>query len=217
MPNLHVVNHPLIRDKVTWMRATTTGRRAFRALVEQISGLMVYEATRNLRVGDVEVETPLETTRGYRLEGDITVVPVLRAGLGMVRGVVEMLPSARIGHLGLSRDEKTLQPRTYVSTLPDDLDSGPVLLLDPMLATGGSASAAASILRERGVRDLRMLCLVAAPEGVRRMREDHPDVPIFAAVLDDRLDERGYIRPGLGDAGDRLFGTGAWTNTIEIP
>ncbi|MFG0258287.1 MAG: uracil phosphoribosyltransferase [Phycisphaerales bacterium JB043] len=217
LPNLCVIDHPLVRDKVTWMRSTTTGRRAFRALVEQIAGLMVYEATRDLRVESVEVETPLETTLGHRLSGSMTVVPVLRAGLGMVRGVVEMLPSARIGHLGLSRDETTLEPRTYVSTLPDDLGAGPVLLLDPMLATGGSASSAASILRERGAEDLRMLCLVGAPEGVGRMLEDHPDVMIYAAVLDERLDERGYIRPGLGDAGDRLFGTGAWTNTIEIP
>jgi uracil phosphoribosyltransferase len=217
MPNLHVIDHPLIADKLTWLRATSTGRRAFRALVNQIAGLMVYEATRNLRVGPVSVETPLERMQGQRLVGSPTVVPILRAGLGMVTGVLEMLPTARIGHLGMSRDETTLEPRSYLSTLPDDLNAGPVLLLDPMLATGGSASAAATMLRTHGSEDLRMLCLVAAPEGVQKMLKDHPDVPIYTAGLDSHLDEQGYIRPGLGDAGDRLFGTGAWNDTSESP
>ncbi len=206
-PNLVVFDHPLIRDKLTSARDRATGHRAFRALLAQIAGLMVYEVTRSFEAVEIEVETPMQRMRGWRIETPITVVPVLRAGLGMTGGILEVMPEARIGHLGLARDERTLAPKAYLNKLPRDLDSGPVILVDPMLATGGSASAAVAMLRGAGARDLRMICLVASPEGVTRMREDHPDVTIYAAALDERLDERGYIMPGLGDAGDRLFGT----------
>ncbi|MFG0273856.1 MAG: uracil phosphoribosyltransferase [Phycisphaerales bacterium] len=215
-PNLFVLDHPLVADKLTSMREHDTGRRAFRALVEQIAGLMVYEATRTLPTRPIRVHTPLEETEGVRLAGSPTVVPVLRAGLGLAAGVLDMLPNARVGHIGVSRDEETLRPIEYLSKLPDDLDAGPVLLLDPMLATGGSASFAARVLREAGAKDLRMLCIVAAPDGVRRMLRDHPEMPIYAASLDRELDGHGFIRPGLGDAGDRLFGTGVRDRTDEI-
>jgi uracil phosphoribosyltransferase len=216
-PNLHVVDHPLVADKMTYLRDKTTGRRAFRALVEQIAGLMVYEATRTLDTSLAPVETPLETTQGLRLTVVPTVVPILRAGLGMAAGVLDMLPTARVGHIGLARNEETLKPRKYLATLPDGLGSGPVLLLDPMLATGGSAAAATSLLKEHEANDIRLLCLVSAPTGVQRMLDDHPDVPIFTAALDQGLDERGYIRAGRGAAGDRIFGTGAWTDTTPEP
>lgn len=205
--NLVVFDHPLIRHKLTWVRDESTSFRAFRALLAQIAGLMVYEVTRSFETVEVQVETPMQRTSGWRVETPITVVPVLRAGLGMTGGILEVMPEARIGHLGLARDEATLEPKAYLNKLPSDLDAGPVILVDPMLATGGSASAACTMLRESGARDLRMICLVAAPEGVKRMNEDHPDVTVYAAGLDERLNEQGYIIPGLGDAGDRLFGT----------
>jgi len=214
-PNLRVLDHPLVADKLTSLREHDTGRRAFRALVEQIAGLMVYEATRSLPARAQRIRTPLEEMEGTRLAGLPTVVPVLRAGLGLAAGVLEMLPDARVGHIGVSRDEETLRPVEYLSKLPTDLDAGPVLLLDPMLATGGSASFAARVLREAGATDLRMICIVAAPEGVRRMGRDHPELTIYTAGLDRGLDERGFIRPGLGDAGDRLFGTGVRDTTDD--
>jgi uracil phosphoribosyltransferase len=204
---LIVFDHPLIRHKMTVLRDRTTSHRPFRAVMYQIAGLMVYEVTRSFATEPIEVHTPLTTTTGHRLAGTITVVPVLRAGLGMVEGILEMMPEARVGHLGIARDEATAEPSAYLNKLPRDLDAGPVVLVDPMLATGGSASIAATMLRQAGAHDLRMICLVASPEGVRRMRGDHPDVPIYAAALDERLDERKYILPGLGDAGDRLYGT----------
>ena len=206
-PNLYLVDHPLIHHKMTHLRDREQGRRTFRALATQISGLMVYESTRSFPTEPVEIETPLEAMTGARLVGATTVAPVLRAGLGMSQGVLDMLPTARVAHLGLRRDEETLEPEVYLEKIPADLAAGPVLLLDPMLATGGSAVAAADLLRAAGARDLRMLCLVAVPEGVTKMREHHPDIPVFAAALDRELDERSFIRPGLGDAGDRLFGT----------
>ena len=207
-PNLFVHTHPAIQHKVTRLRDERTDRHAFRSLTRRISSLMVYEATRELPTETVEVHTPLETMLGVKLSGAITIVPILRAGLGMSEGVLDLLPEARVGVIGMARNEETLEPVEYIANLPENLDSGPVLLLDPMLATGGSGSAATSYLRRAGAKDLRFLCLVAAPEGVKRMLGDHPDVPIHAAALDDRLDVNGYIRPGLGDAGDRLFGTG---------
>ncbi len=206
-PNLIVFDHPLIRHKLTWMRDEATSFRAFRALLEQIAGLMVYEVTRSFETVEVEVRTPMQRMRGWRVETPITVVPVLRAGLGMTGGILELMPEARVGHLGMARDEATLEPRAYLNKLPGDLDAGPVILVDPMLATGGSASAAMGMLREAGASDLRMICLVAAPEGVRRLAKDHPEVTVYTAGLDERLNEQGYILPGLGDAGDRLFGT----------
>ena len=205
--NLVVFDHPLIQHKLSYLRDITTTHRPFRALLYQIAGLMVYEVTRSLPTRSLDVQTPVEVTRGERLDGRITVVPVLRSGLGMAEGVLEMMPEARVGHLGLARDEATLQPRVYLNRLPRDLDAGPVLLVDPMLATGGSASEAVSILKKAGARDVRMICLVASPEGVRRMGSDHPDVTVYAAALDRALNERGFIVPGLGDAGDRMYGT----------
>ncbi len=207
-PNLFVIEHPAVRHKLTRLRDAATDRHAFRSLLRRTAALMVYEATTTLPLERVPVQTPLEKTTGWRLSGVITVVPVLRAGLGMADGVLDLLPEARVGHIGLARDEATLKPRAYLDKLPRDLSAGPVLLVDPMLATGGSASQAATFLKQAGAREIRFLSLVAAPEGVRRMAKDHPDVRIYTAALDERLDEHGYIRPGLGDAGDRLYGTG---------
>lgn len=208
MSNLVVFDHPLIQHKMTYIRDFTTSHRPFRALLYQIAGLMCYEVTRSLPSKPVAVQTPLEMTDGRRLAGTITVVPVLRSGLVMAEGILEMMPEARVGHLGLVRDEVTLQPKTYLKRLPKDLEAGPVVLVDPMLATGGSASAALTILREAGARDLRMICLVASPEGAARLGREHPEVKIYAAALDRELNEKGYILPGLGDAGDRMYGTG---------
>jgi len=206
-PGVIIFNHPLIQHKLAYLRDDSTSHRPFRALVYQIAGLMVFEATRTFPTRPVEVQTPLEVTTGRRLAAKITVVPVLRAGLGMAEGVLDMMPEARVGHLGLARDERTLEPVVYLQRLPGDLDAGPVILVDPMLATGGSALAAIRLLREAGARDLRMLCLVAAPEGIRRLRAAEPDLTIYTAAIDRCLNERSYIVPGLGDAGDRLYGT----------
>lgn len=206
-PNVIVFDHPLIQHKLSYLRDRTTGHRPFRALLYQIAGLMVFEATRTVPVAPVEIQTPMEMTVGRRLSAQITVVPVLRAGLGMAEGILEMMPEARVGHLGIYRDERTLEPHAYLRRLPRDLDAGPVLLVDPMLATAGSALAAIKILREAGANDLRFLCLVAAPEGIRRVAEAHPGITIYTAAIDRCLNEKGYILPGLGDAGDRLYGT----------
>lgn len=206
-PNLVLFDHPLIQHKLTLMRDRTIGFMPFRALMRQIAALMVFEVTRTFHAEPIEVETPLETTTGSRINAQITVVPVLRAGLGMADAILEVMPEARVGHLGLARDEQTLKPTAYLSKLPRDLNAGPVILVDPMLATGGSAVAALSMLRDAGADDLRMIALVASPEGVQTLLTHHPEVKIYAAALDRHLDERGYIRPGLGDAGDRLYGT----------
>ncbi len=205
--NLVVFDHPLIQHKMSYVREKTTSFRAFRALLYQIAGLMVFEVTRGFPTATIDIDTPLERMSARRLAGTITVVPILRSGLGMAEGILEMMPEARVGHLGLSRDEKTLQPITYLKRLPSDLGAGPVVLVDPMLATGGSASRAIAMLRAEGAKDLRFICLVAAPEGVRRIEQDHPDVTVYAAALDRQLNEHGFIMPGLGDAGDRLYGT----------
>lgn len=207
-PNLIVFDHPLIQHKMAFVRDRNTGFRAFRALLNQIAGLMVYEVTRTFPTADLLVETPLESTTAKQIIGKITVCPVLRAGLGMADGVLEIMPEARVGHLGLVRDETSLKPTAYLEKLPADLNAGPVILIDPMLATGGSASAAITMLRQAGATDVRMIALVVAPAGVRRLAQDHPEVTIYTAALDRETNERGYILPGLGDAGDRLFGTG---------
>lgn len=206
-PNLVVFDHPLIQHKLAYIRDADTSFRPFRALLAQIAGLMVYEATRTVPTIPVNITTPMEKAVGRRVVAKITVVPVLRAGLGMAEGILEVMPEARVGHLGIYRDEATLKPIAYLNRLPRDLEAGPVILVDPMLATGGSAGAAISMLREAGARDLRMICLVASPEGVARMEREHPGVTIYAAALDRCLNERGYILPGLGDAGDRMYGT----------
>lgn len=206
--NLHVVDHPLVRHKLTRLRDRHTGTRDFQALVRELSMLMAYEATQDLRLDAVEVETPLERTVGAHLAGKkLALVPILRAGLGMVDGITQIVPHARVGHIGMYRDERTLEPVDYYFKIPGAGDGRLFLVLDPMLATGGSAVQATRALKDAGATDIRMLCLIAAPEGVRRMLETHPDVPIHTAALDRGLDARGFIRPGLGDAGDRLFGT----------
>ncbi|HUG42207.1 MAG TPA: uracil phosphoribosyltransferase [Longimicrobiales bacterium] len=207
-PNLTVVGHPLVQHKMALLRDVSTSKKTFRELVEELSMLLAYEATKELPLQTVTVETPLERTEARRVAGKkVTLVPVLRAGLGMVDGVLRLMPSARVGHIGLYRDHATLEPVHYYFKIPGDAESREFIVLDPMLATGGSASAAVTALREGGAAAIRFMCLVAAPEGVERMRRDHPEVPVIAAALDRQLNEHGYILPGLGDAGDRLFGT----------
>ncbi len=207
-PNLTVVGHPLVRHKVAVLRRAETSKKKFKELVEEISMLMAYEVTKELPLEEVEIETPLERTREMMLAGKkLTVVPILRAGLGMVEGVVRLIPSARVGHIGLFRDHDTLEPVAYYFKIPPEPEARDFIVLDPMLATGGSASAAVSQLRAAGAGRIYFVCLVAAPEGVQRMLDDHPDVQVYTAALDRELNEQGYILPGLGDAGDRLFGT----------
>lgn len=206
-PNLRLLDHPLIQHKLARVRAASTGTADFRRLLHEIAALMVFEVCADLPTEPVTVETPLETTTCRRLSEPVTLVPILRAGLGMMDGLRSLLPEARVGHIGLFRDEASLEPVSYYVKLPAQVERGISLLVDPMLATGGSASEAVRILHEHGARDVRLVCLVAAPEGVLRMLELHPEVPVHAAALDRQLDERGYIRPGLGDAGDRIFGT----------
>ncbi|MGH7499862.1 MAG: uracil phosphoribosyltransferase [Gemmatimonadales bacterium] len=207
-PNLTVLDHPLIQHKLSILRDRRTSTRDFKQLVSEIAMLMAYEVTKDLATEEVEIETPLETMKGRQVSGKkLTLVPILRAGLGMVEGIAQLIPSARVGHIGLYRDHDTLKPVDYYFKIPGSEVARDFFILDPMLATGGSAVAAVSALRGAGARRLRFLCLVAAPEGVSRMLETHPDVPIFTAALDRQLNSHGYILPGLGDAGDRLFGT----------
>jgi uracil phosphoribosyltransferase len=207
-PNLTVLAHPLIQHKLTLLRDRETTTRDFKQLVNEIAMLMAYEVTKDLALEPVDIETPLERMTGRQVAGKkLTLVPILRAGLGMVDGVAQLIPSARVGHIGLYRDHDSLQPVDYYFKIPSDEMERDFFILDPMLATGGSAVAAVGALKRAGAQRLRFLCLVAAPEGVRRMLDAHPDVPLYAAALDRQLDARGYILPGLGDAGDRLFGT----------
>ena len=207
-PNLTVLSHPLIQHKLTILRDKRTSTRDFKQLVNEIAMLMAYEVTKDLPLEPLEIETPLERMRGAQVAGKkLTLVPILRAGLGMVDGISQLIPSARVGHIGLYRDHDSLRPVDYYFKIPSDEDARDFFLLDPMLATGGSAVDAVSALKHAGAQRIRFLCLVAAPEGVRRMLQAHPDVPIFAAALDRQLNDHGYILPGLGDAGDRLFGT----------
>jgi uracil phosphoribosyltransferase len=205
--NLRVIDHPLIRHKLARMRDAQTAPPDFRRLLGEIAGLMVYEVSRDFPTTTIEIQTPMERTRGEQIHSPVTLVPILRAGIGMTNGILALMPGARVGHIGIYRDEATLEPVAYYDKFPPDIAEGPVLLIDPMLATGGSACHAAATLKDRGCRDIRFVCLVAAPPGVNRMMERHADVPIYAAALDRQLDERGYILPGLGDAGDRIFGT----------
>ena len=206
--NLSVTRHPLVQHKLSILRDRTTPTKLFKELVEEVAMLMAYEATTDLPLEAWRVETPLEQTTGWRVSGKkLTLVPILRAGLGMVEGVLRLMPSARVGHIGLYRDHTTLEPVDYYFKVPGDVAERHFIVLDPMLATGGSAVAAVDSLKRAGAKRIRFLCLVAAPAGVERMAEAHPDVPIFAASLDRQLDARGYILPGLGDAGDRMFGT----------
>ncbi len=203
-----VFDHPLIQHKLSIMRDKKTGAKEFRELLEEISMLMVYEVTRDLPTEEVEVETPICVTKTRVLSGKkLGIVPILRAGLGMVDGVTRMVPAARIGHIGLYRDPNTLEPVEYYCKLPVDSENRELLVLDPMLATGGSSSAAITFIKQRNCRNIRLVCLIAAPEGIERVQKDHPDVDIYVAAKDEKLNEHGYIVPGLGDAGDRLFGT----------
>ena len=207
-PNLIVVEHPLVQHKMGLLRDVSTPKKIFRELVDELSTLLAYEATSSLPLRPVTVQTPLEEMEAKRVAGKkVTLVPVLRAGLGMVDGVLRLMPSARVGHIGLYRDHETLEPVHYYFKIPGDAGSRDFIVLDPMLATGGSASAAVAALKEGQAGSVRLMCLVAAPEGVRRLEEDHPDVTIITAALDRELNDSGYILPGLGDAGDRLFGT----------
>ncbi len=206
--NLTIIDHPLVRHKMTLLRDRSTSKKAFRELVDELGMLMAYEVTRDMTLEERAVETPLERATGWRLTGrKPALIPILRAGLGMVEGILRLMPSARVGHIGLFRDHDTLQPVDYYFKIPARPEERDFIVLDPMLATGGSASAAIRALKEAGAESIRFMCLVAAPEGVQRLLDDHPAVPVYTAALDRELDENGYIRPGLGDAGDRLFGT----------
>ncbi|NLN42330.1 MAG: uracil phosphoribosyltransferase [Clostridiales bacterium] len=208
MGNVKIIDHPLIQHKLTLIRNKSTGSKEFRELVEELSLLMGYEVTRDLPLEEVEIETPIGPTKAKVISGKkLAIVPILRAGLGMVDGMLKLIPAAKVGHIGLYRDPDTLEPVEYYCKLPVDVEERELIVVDPMLATGGSASAAITFLKKRDVRNIKLVCLVAAPEGVERIQKDHPDVDIFIAALDKCLNEHGYIVPGLGDAGDRLFGT----------
>lgn len=205
---VHVINHPLIQHKLTLMRMKETGTKDFRELLEEIAMLMTYEITRDFPLKEIEIETPVAKCKAKVLAGKkVGVVPILRAGLGMLSGVANMIPAARVGHVGMYRDPKTLKPVEYYCKLPSDVADRTLIVVDPMLATGGSASAALSLLKEKGAKSLILMCLVAAPEGVRVINQEHPDVPLYVAAVDEKLNDKGYIVPGLGDAGDRIFGT----------
>ncbi len=207
-PNLTVLRHPLIQHKLTLLRDKRTSTRDFKLLASEIAMLMAYEVTKDLPLEPIEIETPLERTTGAQVAGKkLTLVPILRAGLGMVEGIAQLIPSARVGHIGLYRDHDTLQPVDYYFKIPAGEQSRDFFVLDPMLATGGSAVAAVQALKKAGASRIRFLCLVAAPPGVKAMLDAHPDVPVYTASLDRQLNDKGYILPGLGDAGDRLFGT----------
>ena len=208
MENVTYIDHPLVQHKISMLRKKTTGTNEFRTLVEEIATLMGYEALRDLPLEDVEVETPIETCMTPMLAGKkLAIVPILRAGLGMVNGVLSLVPSAKIGHIGLYRDEETHEPHEYFCKLPNPIEQRTIVVTDPMLATGGSAIAAIQMLKNRGVKNIRFMCIIAAPEGVKKLHEAHPDVQIYVGHLDRELNENAYICPGLGDAGDRIFGT----------
>ncbi|NLP35439.1 MAG: uracil phosphoribosyltransferase [Clostridiales bacterium] len=208
MANVTIMDHPLIQHKIGIMRRKTTSTKEFRDLVSEVAMLICYEATRNLPLTDIEVETPLCTTKVREIEGKkLCIVPILRAGLHMADGMLNLIPNAKVGHVGLYRNEETLEPVEYFCKLPQDAANREIYVVDPMLATGGSAEAAITILKKRGIKKIHFLCLIAAPEGVERLQKAHPDVDIFIGNMDERLTENGYILPGLGDAGDRIYGT----------
>ena len=208
MVKVNILDHPLIQHKLTQIRQKDTSTTQFRQMINEIGGLMVYEITRDLPLEQIEFETPVAKTKANVIAGKkMVVVPILRAGLGMVDGILQMIPSARIGHIGIFRDEETLQPVEYFAKFPEELDQRDIFIVDPMLATGGSAIAAINSIKQRGAKNIKLVCLVGAPEGVKAINEAHPDVTVYLASLDEKLNEKGYIVPGLGDAGDRIFGT----------
>lgn len=208
MSKVVVMNHPLIKHKIGIMRRKSTSTKEFRDLVSEVAMLICYEATRELPLTDIEIETPLVKTIAQEIEGKkLCIVPILRAGLHMADGILNLIPNAKVGHIGLYRNEETLEPVEYFCKLPVDASEREIFVVDPMLATGGSASAAITLLKEKGIKKIHFLCLIAAPEGVKRLSEAHPDVEIYIGSLDERLNEHGYILPGLGDAGDRIYGT----------
>lgn len=208
MENVHVMDHPLIQHKIGIIRKKDTSSKEFREMIKEIAMLMCYEATRNLKLSDVEIETPIAKMTAKELSGKkLAVVPILRAGLGMVEGMLAMIPAAKIGHIGLYRDPETLEPIEYYCKLPADSSEREVYVVDPMLATGGSAEAAIQMLKQKGVKNIHFMCIIAAPEGIKRMQEAHPDVDLYIGALDEKLNDHGYIVLGLGDAGDRIFGT----------
>jgi len=208
MGQVKVLDHPLIQHKLTYIRDYRTGTKEFRELVDEVATLMAFEITRDLQLEEIQIKTPVAEAKAYQLSGKkLGIVPILRAGLGMVDGILKLIPVAKVGHIGLYRDPKTLKPVEYYFKMPSDIHERDLIVVDPMLATGGSASVALTLLKERGALNIKLMCLIAAPEGVQRIQTDHPDVDIYLAALDEKLNEKGYIVPGLGDAGDRLFGT----------
>ncbi|MBS4200699.1 uracil phosphoribosyltransferase [Bacillus sp. FJAT-49732] len=208
MAKVYVFDHPLIQHKITYIRDKNTGTKEFRELVDEVATLMMFEITRDMQLQEVEVETPVARAKSKILAGKkLGIVPILRAGIGMVDGILNLLPAAKVGHIGLYRDPETLKPVEYYVKLPSDVEERDFILVDPMLATGGSAVAAIDSLKKRGAKNIKFMCLIAAPEGVEEMQKAHPDVDIYIAGLDEKLNDHGYIVPGLGDAGDRLFGT----------
>ncbi|WP_234122326.1 uracil phosphoribosyltransferase [Clostridium hydrogenum] len=208
MSKVTQISHPLILHKLAFIRNKKTGSKDFREMVEEVAMLMAYEVTRDMQLETVEIETPICTTKCKMLAGKkVAIVPILRAGLGMVDGMLKLIPAAKVGHVGLYRDEKTLKPVEYFCKLPQDIEERDIIVTDPMLATGGSAIDAISLLKKRGAKYIRLMCLIGAPEGIKAVQEAHPDVDIYLASIDEKLNENGYIVPGLGDAGDRLFGT----------
>ncbi len=208
MSGLHVLDHPLIQHKLSIIRDKNTSVKEFREIICEIAALMCYEATRDMPVEVVEIETPISTAKVRRLQGKkVAVVPILRAGLGMVDGILELIPSAKVGHIGLYRDPESLEPVEYYCKMPNDIANRDVIVLDPMLATGGSASAAIQFIKNYGCKTIKLMCIISAPEGIEKVRSDHPDIDIYVAAVDEKLNDHGYIVPGLGDAGDRIFGT----------